>query len=84
MKEAGSNSDQILNPLVNNSSQHADWLSMNPSGDFRSITLCWCESKLTIERTSDTKKLVFILLFFFFKQVTFYSCISWFTALLYI
>lgn len=84
MKEACSNLNQILNPLVNNSGQNADLLSMNPSDDFRSITLCWCESELIVERTSDTKKLGFVLLFFFFKQVTFYSCISCFTALLYI
>lgn len=53
-----------LNPLVNSNGQSADLLSMNPSDDFKSITLCWCELELIVERTSDTKKFFFSRLYF--------------------
>lgn len=72
-----------MNLLVNNDGQSADSLSMNPSDDLKSVTLCWCESELVGERTSEQRRLLFVFCFFF-EQVTSYSCISCIIALLYI
>jgi len=66
-----------VNLLVNNNGQGADLLSINPSDDFKSIALYWCESELIIERTSDTKK-------FFFRRLRFIPVLAVLLALLYI
>lgn len=51
-------SEGSLFEFGSNNGQSADLLSMNPSDDFKNISLCWCGSELIV-RTSDIKKFGF-------------------------